>query len=87
MAFKKQDPVMRNPHIRSLTITIRKNIIQDDIDSPGGVSFRIRIEDQDDELMKSLDGNLAPHLTPAQKTALQNFMDVMWAKAEEEVIG
>ena len=87
MAFQKQESITRVPHIRSITITIRKNIVQDDIDSPGGVRFYIRIEDQENELIEVMVGDLWPHLPASVKANLQSFMDWVWAKANDEVIG
>lgn len=87
MTFNKQDQVIRNPHIRDLEITLHRTIDEDDHDYPQGIEFRLTIDDQWDSPMGHRSGDLVPHLTTAQKTALIDFMDAMWAKAEEEVIG
>lgn len=87
MAFKHQDQVVRNPHIRDVEITLHRTIEEDAPEYPQGIEFRITIDDQFDSPMGHRHGDLMPHLTTAQKNALQNFMDQMWAKAEEEVIG
>lgn len=87
MTFNKQDPVTRNPHIKDLEITLHRTIDEDDRDYPQGIEFRVTIDDQFDHSMGHRSGDLLPHLTADQKTALQSFMDAMWTKAEDEVIG
>jgi len=87
MHFKHQDPVTREPHIRDLEITLHRTIDEDNPEYPQGIEFRITIDDQFDSPMGHRHGNLLPHLTNGQKTALQDFMDQMWTKAEAEVIG
>lgn len=87
MPFNKQDSVTRNPHIRNLEITLHRTIDEDDDQYPQGIEFKLTIDDQFNSPMGHRHGNLVPHLTPGQITALQNFMDAMWAKAEDEVIG
>ena len=84
MTFNKQDQVIRNPHIRDLDIYMHRTI---DDGGSESIEFRLTIDDQFGVPMNSLNGDLLPHLTNAQKTALQSFMDAMWAKAETEVIG
>lgn len=87
MTFQHQDPVTRNPHIRNIEITLHRTTDEDDHDYPEGIEFRITIDDQFGQPMGHRSGDLVPHLSSAQKTALQNFMDSMWTKAETEVIG
>ena len=87
MAFQHQDPVTRNPHIRNLEITLHRTIEEDDPEFPQGIEFRLTIDDQFDHPMGHRHGNLLPHITNAQRDALIDFMDAMWAKAESEVIG
>ena len=87
MVFEKQDQVIRNPQIRKLEVRLFRTINEDDIEFPQGIEFRITIDDQFDIPMGHISGDLVPHLTNGQKNALQSFMDAMWAKAEEEVIG
>lgn len=87
MTFKIQDQVIRNPHIRNLEITMHRTIDEDDPEFPQGIEFRLTIDDQFDSPMGHRSGDLIPHLTAGQITALQDFMDAMWAKAESEVIG
>ena len=87
MTFNKQDQVIRNPHIRDLQITLYRTIDEDHPKYPQGIEFRLTIDDQFDSPMGHRHGDLIPHLTNGQKTALQDFMDALWAKAEAEVIG
>lgn len=86
MAFQHQDSVTRDPHIRDIEIFLHRTIDEDDSDFPESISFRLTIDDQFDQPMGHRHGNLLPHLTAAQKTALQDFMDAMWTKAVAEVI-
>ena len=87
MPFNKQDPVTRNPHIRDLEITLHRTIDEDDPEYSQSIEFRLTIDDQFDSPMGHRHGDLLPHLTNGQKTALIDFMDAMWAKAVAEVIG
>ena len=87
MAFTKQDPVNRIPHIRNLEIRLHRTIDEDDHDFPQGIEFRLTIDDQFNQPMNHFHGDLVPHLTNGKKNALIDFMDAMWAKAESEVIG
>ena len=87
MAFEIQEVVVREPHIRDLEITLHRTIDERDHDYPQGIEYRLTIDDQYDHPMGHRSGDLVPHLTAGQKTALQGFMDAMWAKAETEVIG
>ena len=87
MAFKIQDQVIRNPHIRNLEIRLHRTTDEDHPEFPQGIEFRLTIDDQFDRPMGHRSGDLLPHLTTAQKTALIDFMDTLWAKAKEEVIG
>ena len=83
MVFIKQDSVTRNPHIKDLVITLYRGPIV----PHQSIEFSLTIDDQFDSPMGTISGNLVPHLTAGQITALQSFMDAMWAKAESEVIG
>ena len=87
MAFNRKDPVTRNPHIRKLEVSLYRSVMPEDHEYPEGAVFRLVIDDQLDLPMDVYSGDLTPHLTPAQITALQGFMDALWAKAEAEVIG
>lgn len=87
MTFQHQDSVARNPHIRDVRIILFRTIDEDDNDYPESVDFRINIYDQTGHRMAGRSGDLVPHLTAGQITALQSFMDAMWTKAETEIIG
>ena len=66
--------------IGNIVITLK------DTDIAQTVAFTVRVLDQDDVMMRDLQGNLAPHLAPAQITALQDFMADMRAKAVAEIL-
>jgi hypothetical protein len=87
MPFKRQEQVTRVPHIRDLVIRLVRTIDEDDHDYPQGIDFSLTIDDQFDSPMGHRSGDLVPHLTAGQISALQDFMDAMWAKAVDEVIG
>ena len=86
MTFQHQGTVTRNPSIKDIEITLNRTTDEDDHDYPEGIEFRITIDDQWGHPMGHRSGDLVPHLTQAQKTALQGFMDAMWQKAQDEVI-
>ena len=87
MAFELQETVTREPHIRDLEITLHRTIDQRDHDYPQGIEYRLTIDDQFNHPMGHRSGDLVPHLTAGQISALVSFMDAMWLKAETEVIG
>ena len=87
MPFDKQEQVTRIPHIRDLEITLHRTIDEDDHDFPQGIEFRLTIDDQFDSPMGHRHGDLMPHLSAEIKINLQSFMDWVWAKANDEVIG
>lgn len=49
-------------------------------------TFNIQILDQNGEYYKARTGDLQPHLTPEQTTAIINFMAEMRTKAEAELL-
>ena len=87
MPFDKQDSVTRNPHIRDLVIRLVRTTDEDDHDYPQGIDFSLTIDDQFDSPMGHRHGDLVPHLPAKLKADLQSFMDWVWAKANDEVIG
>ena len=87
MTFEIQETVVREPHIRDIEITLHRTIDERDHDYPQGIEYRLTIDDQYGHPMGHRSGDLVPHLTSNQITALLGFMDAMWAKAETEVIG
>lgn len=87
MPFERQESVMRNPHIKEVEVTMFRTI---DLDDPSGlqsIRFRITIYDQFDQPMSHLHGDLIPHLASTIRQQLLAFMDWLWTKAEDEVIG
>ncbi len=50
------------------------------------ISFRILVLDQDNQRMEKRAGNLWGHLTTAQRTSLQNFMDAIRIQAVDEML-
>lgn len=86
MSFPQQPVVTRNPHIREIKIILFRTADIEDPEGPQSTSFRIVVDDQVDEFMSLLQGDLIPHAPPIIVTALQDIMDWAWAKAEDEVI-
>lgn len=54
--------------------------------SAKSADFVIRVHDQDGEPMSVRRGDLVPHLTPAQITQIQQFLDDMRAEAEDKIL-
>ena len=86
MPFNQQPQVIRDPHIREIEITLFRTIDLEHPEGPQSVRFRITIDDQLNQPMNHLHGDLIPHAPPAIVTALQDVMDWVWTKAETEVI-
>ena len=87
MAFEPQHSVTRNPQIREIEIVLFRTTDLDHSNSSQSVRFRITIDDQFGHAMNHLHGSLLPHLTQVQVQNLLDFMDAMWAKAQDEMIG
>ena len=47
------------------------------------VTYHLELLDADGQLVTTQGGDLLPHLSAAQKTALSNFLDAMRTKAQE----
>ena len=87
MAFPQQAEVTRTPtRVRRLEIRLYKSVDEDDPEFPRGIEYRFTVDEQHDQAMNHFHGDLLPHLTAAQKTAIESFFDQMWAKAETEAI-
>ena len=84
-AFDPQGSVTRNPHIKDIKIVLFRTI-DPKVTNQQSIKFTVTIDDQDDTPMAYRNGNLIPHLTPTQITALEDFMDAMWTKAEDEIL-
>ncbi len=48
--------------------------------------FEVQVKGADGEVIRVMNGNLAPHLTQQQINQLKAFMDAMRAKAEAEIL-
>jgi hypothetical protein len=51
-----------------------------------GARYVLEVEDQDGDVMRTLNGDLVPHLSSAQINAIQDFLDDIRAKAVNEVL-
>jgi len=48
--------------------------------------FEVQVKDADGEIIRIMNGNLAPHLTQQQIDQLKAFLDAMRTKAEAEIL-
>lgn len=55
-------------------------------DADKTIRGRVEIYDQNDEPMDGWGGNLRPHLTGAQLTALSDFLDALRTQANTELL-
>ena len=57
-------------------------------EEPIGQSIRFFLDvlDQNGKKLKTLEGNLAPYLTPGEITALENFMSDLRIQAETQIL-
>ena len=51
--------------------------------APRKIEFKLETLDAAGQIVKVMSGDLRPHLTPAQLTALNNFLDAMRVKSAE----
>lgn len=83
MAWEQQ--VAKAPtYIGTIRITLADN---DGIAENHIVNFHVQVLDQDKDTIRELSGDLVPHLTGAQKTALVGFLADIRAKAVAEILG
>lgn len=83
--FDPHQTLVRTPHIGTIRIELMRTV------NPGEnqaqqIEYRVTIDDQFDNAIGHRSGNLIPHLTIAQKDQLIAFMDMLWAKAETEIL-
>lgn len=87
MAFERQ-PAIEPVGIGNIEVVLRD--FPETSDAPWvepGKTARFRVEVQmSDGSTKTLQGDLAPHLSGAQITGLMDFMTDMRAKAEAEIL-
>ena len=82
MAFDKVAGVSRIPTtVTALTVTLQYSL-EDGATVPSA-KYAFEVADQYGVPLAVRNGPLLPHLTAAQKTALANFMDGLWARASE----
>ena len=84
-AFESHQAVVRTPHIGAVEIQIRRSVNPND-QQQETVKYIVTIDDQFDDGITEKNGNLLPHLTTAQKNQLSAFMDVLWQKADDEIL-
>ena len=48
--------------------------------------FTVPVLDQDGNMMRDYQGDLEPHLTPAEKASLMGFMTTLRARAEVQIL-
>ncbi len=85
MPFQEQPSITRDPVIREIEVTMFRTTDENHPESPQSMRFGITIDDQYGQPMNHLHGDLIPHLEPNIRQQLLDFMDWIWAKAEEEV--
>jgi len=54
--------------------------------APSTAHFEVRVLEADGNMFGLINGDLVPHLTPAQISGLMDFMADMRAKAESEIL-
>lgn len=85
MAFDPEDP--RSPS----AIGNLKVILHTWPDAEGiidqAASFQVEVLDQNGQALRHRNGSLTPHLTPAQRSGLSQFMADLRAQAETQIVG
>ena len=71
--------------IEDLSITLTDYIATDEEPAHQTADYSVQVRYDDGEI-KVLTGDLVPHLSSAQRTALMGFMDTLRVKAEEEIL-
>ena len=90
MAFEQVEPKVPSA-IGDISITLTDHIA---IAGPGGgpvdawqeIGFNVQVLNGDGQIMRTVSGNLAPHLTQPQIDQLKAFVATIRAKAEAEIL-
>ena len=88
MAFDPEPQIQRTPtEIRTIAVELFYGLEEDD-SSYGNryARFTVRVDDQFGQPMNWHSGDLIPHLTSGQVDQLIAFMDMLRAKAEQEIL-
>lgn len=87
-AFEPNEQLVLTPHIGTIRIEIIRTVNPSEL--PEGqtqaIKYVLIVDDQFHNSMDVRDGNLIPILTTAQKNQLIAFMDMLWQKAEDEIL-
>lgn len=73
--------------VERLSITLVKRIVTEEVplESPYRATYDIDVVLSDGG-QKQLHGDLVPHITPGERDALIGFMDVLWTRAEAQIL-
>ena len=87
MTFPLEQSIIQTPtEVPTVDISLWvTNHIKDDRE-PKGAEYTILVLDQDGDVMKTLRGDLLPHLTTVQKNWLLQFMDDIKVQAEAQIL-
>lgn len=85
LAYAAFSPHQQVPHIGTVRVTLTKTVNPDKLGQEA-IIYQVEIDDQEDRQMSYKSGDLTPHLTAGQITQLEAFMDVLWQKAEDEIL-
>jgi len=85
MAFDPEPTVNRIPTmLEHVIVTLQDSLI--DGDNVQSAKFAVHVLDQDGSEIRTITGNLVPHLTQAQINGLQSFMVQLRAQATAEIL-
>jgi len=82
MAFNKQGNRVPTA-IGTIHVTLQD---PDGVAGNRGARYVLEVEDQEGNVMRTLNGDLVPHLSQSKISAIQNFLDDIRAKAVSEVL-
>lgn len=84
-AFDPHQSLTLTPHIGTVKIELMRTINPSEPNQQT-LKFLVIVDDQFHNSMDSKSGDLTPQLTTAQKNQLIAFMDMLWTKAENEIL-
>lgn len=85
MAFTQEAGVTPTG-ISTIIVTLKDKPAEGGDPAIQSAHFQVNVLDQTGKLYKQIQGNLVPHLTSGQISALLGFMDDLRTQAEQEIL-
>ena len=85
MAFQQEQPIIPTA-IGDFSVQLVDRASPEPDQPAQTALFEIQVLDADGNIMRLMRGNLAPHITTAQRQALMSFMSDLRVQAEQQIL-